>query len=390
MTTCSSRCCFDLAKGSLNKQGEELCGDQAAFWTDGSQAILILADGLGSGVKANILATLTTRIALTLLKKDATAAETFETILTTLPTCRVRGIAYCTLAIVRADSDGQCSIFEYDTPPAMLIRNGTPLALQREEAWIRGRRVGTTRCRLEPGDCLMLVSDGAIHAGLGNVFNHGWEWENVQDYVARINPNSAAEAAARLLATCRGLYGGSPGDDTTVAALMLKPHRELHLLVGPPADAGLDGDVVAAFMEAPGEKVLCGGTTAALVARELRRPLTTSMEYPDPEVPPTATLEGVALVTEGVVTLNAVLRHLEAYREHLLNFDPDAAGGAAALCRKLLFDCTHVHFWVGTAENPAHNHPEFHRSYLPKQVVLERLMALLPTLGKTVTHQTLK
>lgn len=261
----------DVAAGWVNKQGEELCGDRVVVWKDREQTLIVLADGLGSGVKANILSTLTTRIALTMLKHGESVSETLETLLNTLPTCKVRGIAYCTVSIIHIDASGLCRIVEYDNPPVFIVRNGVLLPLQRTAEAFGGKRVLSAQLQLMPGDALTVVSDGAIHAGLGVTFNHGWEWSNAGDYLCRIHADSAAEIAQQFLGTCLALYGGNPGDDTSVATFLFRAKQEAHVLVGPPADTGRDGPFIRDFMQQPGIKIVCGGTTAAIAARELRQ-----------------------------------------------------------------------------------------------------------------------
>ncbi len=374
----------DVATGWVNKHGEELCGDRVVVWKDEDQTLIVLADGLGSGVKANILSTLSTRIALTMLKNGESVTDTLETLLNTLPTCKVRGIAYCTVTIIRIDPEGLCRIVEFDNPPVFIVRNGSLLPLQRTVDTCGGKNILTAQLQLMPGDALTVVSDGAIHAGLGVTFNHGWEWSNAGSYLCRIHADSAAEIAHQFLSTCLTLYGGHPGDDTSVATLLYKAKKEAHVLVGPPADGAKDGHFIQAFMERPGIKIICGGTTAVIAARELRHEISTSVDYVDPAVPPIGHLQGIDLVTEGIVTLNRALQLLECFSNSLLAFDPHREDGATQLCRLLLFHSTHIHFWMGTAENPAHQHPDFYRHYLNKPNAISELTRLLTGIGKEV------
>lgn len=384
MTADTAPMVHDLATGWVNKFGEELCGDRVVVWKDNTQTLVILADGLGSGVKANILSTLTTRIALTMLKNGENVNETLETLLNTLPSCKVRGIAYCTVTIIRIDMAGLCRIVEFDNPPVFIVRNNRLLPVQRTKGLCGGKSVLTSQFQLMPGDALTVVSDGAIHAGLGVTFNHGWEWHNAGDYLCRIHADSAAEIAHQFLNTCYTLYGGHPGDDTSLATLLYKPMQETHVLVGPPADTKEDSQFIKSFIRCPGRKIICGGTTVAIAARELHQEIRTTLDYIDPSVPPIGFLEGIDLVTEGIVTLNRVLQLLEAFSENILAFDSDKADGATQLCRLLLFHSTHIHFWIGTAENPAHQHPDFYRHYLNKPKAISQLTQILEKIGKQV------
>ncbi len=384
MTADPSAMVHDLATGWVNKHGEELCGDRVVVWKDETQTLIILADGLGSGVKANILSTLTTKIALTMLKNGETVKETLETLLNTLPSCQVRGIAYCTVTIIKIDMSGICKIVEFDNPPVFIIRGGELLDVQRTTENWGGKNVLTSKFQLMPGDALTVVSDGAIHAGLGHTFNHGWEWSNAGDYLCRIHADSAAEIAQQFLYTCYKLYGGYPGDDTSLATLLYKPRQETHILVGPPADPKEDSDFVKSFLQRPGLKIVCGGTTAAIASRELRHEIRTTLDYHDPSVPPIGYLEGIDLVTEGIVTLNCALKILENFSEGILNFNSEKEDGATQLCKLLLYHSTHIHFWMGTADNPAHQHPAFYRHYLNKPKAISQLTQTLEKIGKHV------
>ena len=92
---------WDISVISRNKNGETLCGDQCALEWDGNDATVILSDGLGSGVKANILSTLTATMLTTMLKGSVPIDECVTTVAETLPMCKERKLAYATFTILQ-------------------------------------------------------------------------------------------------------------------------------------------------------------------------------------------------------------------------------------------------------------------------------------------------
>ena len=375
---------LDLASQSLNKRGEELCGDRVEVRRNERGLIIVLADGLGSGVKANILATLTTKIATTMLEQGESIEDTIDTIMDTLPVCQVRKIAYSTFGVIQIDKVGHCTIMEYDTPPFFLIRRGQLIQPECREITYSGKLVRFYGFDLQEGDALTLVSDGVIHAGMGNVLNHGWEWEHVGGFLERQSLKSADRINRRLIDNCNRLYGGLPGDDTTAVTVKVRVPENIHIFAGPPESPDRDAEFVSHFVRAAGKKIICGGTAATIVGRELHREIKTSLEYIDPDVPPTAVIEGIDLVTEGVMTLKKTMEMLERYQASQLEPDGFGNDGASRLAKLLINDCTHVYLWMGRAVNPAHQAPGFPIELSIKINVLHQLKQCLELLGRTV------
>lgn len=377
---------IDTAFKSINKHKEELCGDKVEFFKSDNKTILVLADGLGSGVKANILATLTTKIAITMLKNGETIEETLDTVMKTLPVCQTRQIAYSTMCIVEMDSEGNGTLYEYDNPPVFIVKKGQICHYPKEMLEIQGKKLKVSTFKLNENDFITVVSDGVIHAGIGHLLNHGWEWEHVADYLSRQSPTSAEYISRRLVEVCSKLYEGMPGDDTTVATLMYKKPELTHLFSGPPENAERDYEFAKEFLSLKGKRIVCGGTAAKIISRESDKELEID-DYIDKDLPPMARIEGMDLVTEGVLTLMKTLEILDSCKNGQLDFNFSKKDGATRLADLLLHHSTHIHFWIGKAINPAHQNPDFPIELSIKLNILERLIQTLKELGKTIFVQ---
>lgn len=380
---------IDVAYYSVNKFGEELCGDNVEIFHNEESTFVVMADGLGSGVKANILATMTTKIAGTMLKEGVSIAETVETITNTLPVCQVRKLAYSTFGIIQLSKNGQCHIIEYDNPPVFFIRDGEILEIEKKELTINQRLVRESYVDIQMEDTLVLVSDGVIHAGVGAVLNLGWQWENVADYLKKNVPGEkcADNISKGLLDVCKCLYSNKPGDDTTVVAVKIREQEIIDLFTGPPENAEKDKQLVKDFMAGPGKKVVCGGTAAKIISRELGREMEIDIDYINPEVPPIARIWGIDLVTEGVLTMSRALeiihRYCDTKEEGVITLK--SKDGATLLAKMLIEDCTHLNLWIGKAVNPAHQNPDFPIDLSIKLKVVDSLVETMRQLGKVVS-----
>lgn len=379
----------DTCYNSLIKKNEELCGDRVQIRQDTEGTLLVLSDGLGSGVKANILATLTSTIIMTMLSEGATIEDTVETIAHTLPVCKERHIAYSTFMILRISKNGDVYLVEYDNPACILVRNGQPVPLSYTEKTIAGKPMRESRFKAQYGDYLVVVSDGVTQAGMGETLSFGWGWESVAHFISEecsLQP-SAPRLIAKVLDMGRELYLGKPGDDTTVAvAHVLQPQR-VSMFSGPPKKPEDDKRIVDDFMTSGGIRVVSGGTTAEILARELERPLEVSIDYAS-DLPPVAKIRGIDLVTEGVMTIKRVLELLDEYiqspasEEMLRNLDQE--NGASRLARILIERCTDLHLFIGKAVNPAHQNQDFPVELRVKFRLLDDLAEKMTQMGRHV------
>lgn len=380
----------DLGIDRLNKHHEELCGDNVEVVRNGDSTIVVLADGLGSGVKANILSKLTAKILATLMTNGFPMEEAVETIVDTLPVCRERDIAYSTFSILQLHHDGSGYLAEFDNPAMFRLRKGRVLPLDSQTREISGKRIRESRFEVAPGDLFVLVSDGVIHAGVGQSLNLGWQWEHVADYLQKTwrGDLSAKTVSKLLISVCDGLYAGVPGDDTTVVSILARKPVSLSVLVGPPVQAEEDTQVVREFLMREGPHVVCGGTTSQIVARELGAEVETRFDYVNPAIPPIAKIRGIDLATEGVLTLRKTLEQLQACLADGSSMQAYLAlgnrDGASRLAKMLLEDCTDVCFWVGRAMNPAHQNPDFPLNLGLKLKLVEEIAGTLRQAGKQV------
>lgn len=381
----------ETSANSLKKHGEELCGDKVEIIRDNDKVTVVLADGLGSGVKANILASLTSKIAATMLSKGADIVEVVETVASTLPVCHEREIAYSTFSILQVDNNGLARLVEFDNPEAILILNGEDAAVSKKKLTVDGKIIKESNFYMVPGDVCILFSDGAVHAGVGKLLNFGWQRENIVEYITQYYKKDmpASFFTKQLLGACNSLYMEQPGDDTTVVTARVCMDQSCTVMVGPPADSKKDSELVNRLIESSGKKVLCGGTTSMIVSRVTGRELKVNLDYIAPDVPPVGYIDGIDLVTEGVVTLGKVYEILKEIS--LPDYDADAGSmlnkkdGASMLSWLLLEQCTKVHFIVGKAMNPAHQNPDLPYNLGIKMGLVRNIAGLLKGFGKKVT-----
>lgn len=384
-----SRLCTDIGYHSLYKYGEELCGDHIeVVEQQENTSVIVLADGLGSGVKANILSTLTSKIISTMMANQLSIEECVSTIASTLPVCQVRKVAYSTFTIIRIVNYEYAEIYQYDNPHLIFIRDGQSMDYLESSLEIDGKTIYKSKIDLKENDTFVMFSDGVIHAGVGEHLNFGWLRENVIDFMNVIYDNaySAKTLATLLTDKCNSLYGNHPGDDTTVCVVKIRQRQPMNLLIGPSKNPEDDEKMLSLFFSKEGKHIVCGGTTSTIVSRYLDKPVMMDSEYIDKDVPPTASIEGVDLVTEGVLTINKVLEYAKSYlnnndKYYDWSYKRD---GASMISRYLFEEATDIHFFVGRAMNPAHQNPELPINFNIKMHLIDELATCLQKMGKRV------
>lgn len=381
--------CAEIGFKSMNKFGEQLCGDHIDIVEQGEDSqVIVLADGLGSGVKASILSTLTSKIISTMIAEGLSVEDCVGTIAATLPVCSVRGVAYSTFTIIRLINNEEAEIIEYDNPMVILLRDGKNYEIPKTEMNIGGKTIYRSRIKLQENDIFIAMSDGCIHAGVGMALNFGWERKDIIDYMETFFQVgfTAKTLATILLDECYKLYGNKPGDDTTVCVVRIRSREPMNLLFGPPSDRNDCNKMMGLFFSKEGKHIICGGTTSSIAAKYLGKDLKPSLDFIDPEIPPTATLEGVDLVTEGVITVNKVLTYAKDYLEDNESYTKWSykKDGASQIARLLFEEATDINFFVGKAINPAHQNPDLPINFNIKMQLVRELSECLKKMGKTI------
>ena len=380
--------CADIGYRCANHVGEQLCGDHIDVieQEDGS-TIIVLADGLGSGVKASILSTLTSKMLSTMISEGLSIEECVHTMAATLPVCSVRQVAYSTFTVVRL-CGSVAEIMQYDNPMLILLRDGEEYDYEKTELNIEGKKIYSSRVKLEEGDILIMMSDGCVHAGVGRVLNFGWKRSDIVDFMKTYYDAgfTAKTLSTVLLDECVRLYGGEPGDDTSICTIRVRKRAAINLLFGPPADRDDSGKMMSLFFSKEGKHIVCGGTTSSIAAKYLRKPLRVELKSSDPDIPPIAHVEGIDLVTEGVITINKVLEYAKDYladNESYVKWSYKH-DGASQIARLLFEEATDVNFFVGRAINPAHQNPNLPINFSIKMKLVTDLSDCLEKMGKRV------
>ena len=381
--------CADIGYKSINHVGEELCGDHVDVVEENENStVIVLADGLGSGVKASILSTLTAKIISTMMAAGLPIEECVSTIAATLPVCSLRGVAYSTFTIIHLLNNEVAEIIQYDNPHVILIRNFENYDYPKIEMNIEGKKIYKSTIKLQEDDVFIAMSDGCPHAGLGGLYNFGWKREEIADYMLALVAGgyTAKNLSTMLVDECNRLYGNKPGDDTTACVVKIRKREPMNILFGPPSNRDDANRMMALFFSKEGKHIICGGTTSSIAARYLGKPVRATLSFERSDVPPIAEIEGVDLVTEGVITMNKVIQYAKDYlAENALydewNFKKD---GASRISRLLFEEATDINFYVGRAINPAHQNPDLPINFNIKMNLVEELTAALKKMGKRI------
>ena len=381
--------CAEIGYKSINHDGEQLCGDHIDIVEQGNDStVIVLADGMGSGVKASILSTLTSKIISTMMAASLPLEECVSTIAATLPVCSVRGVAYSTFTIMHIIDSHTVELIQYDNPHIIYIRDGELYDYPKTELNIGGKTIYKSVIRLKEDDIIIAMSDGCPHAGIGIAYNFGWKWEDIADYMLGLSNGgfTAKVLSTMLIDEVNRLYGGKPGDDATACVIKIRKRVPMNILFGPPSDRDDCDRMMSLFFSKEGKHIICGGTTSSIAAKWLRKPLRPKLDFERSDVPPIAELEGVDLVTEGVITVNKVVEYANDYIQNNDSYEEwgYSHDGASLISRLLFEEATDINFYVGKAINPAHQNPNLPINFNIKMNLVQELSEALKKMGKRI------
>lgn len=367
-----------------NHEDERICGDVflSERVKEENRIIAVLSDGMGHGVKANILATLTATMALNFTREHKDFNTIAEIIMNTLPVCSVRQISYSTFTIIDIDINGKVYILEYDNPQTTILR-GTKIfepqwkCVMLESEKNKGKELRSCTFHPQKGDRILFCSDGITQSGLGSKrFPFGWSIDGLNNFISETVEKkpyiSARKLARKVLNIAVGHDNYHPKDDTSCASIYFREPRKLLLVTGPPYEKKKDIDLAMAVHKYEGKKILCGATTSEIVARELGLEIRDSFEFLDNDLPPISYIDKINLVTEGILTLTKVTEILNA---HDSNY---ALGkGPADQIVDLFLQCDEIHIIIGTRINIAHQDPTLPIELEIRRTVVKRIARLL-------------
>lgn len=364
-----------------NHANERICGDTflSGRVKEENRTVVVLSDGMGHGVKASLLSTLTATMALNFTKEHKDVYKIAEIIMNTLPVCSERKISYSTFSVVDIDNEGNASILEYDNPECIVLRGEEVFSPQwqcliMEGDKNAGKEIKSCVFKAQKEDRIILMSDGVAQAGLGKgKYLFGWGKENVQEFVLQAVKEkaeiSADKLAAKVVNKAHAIDVYQAKDDISCAVIYFREPRQLLVCSGPPFEKEKDKELSEKVKSFSGKKIICGGTTADIIGHHLNIKIHDTLEFDDPDLPPISHMEGIDLVTEGILTLSKVSQLLEKYDTRT-----EPGTGPADLIVKHFLESDKINFLIGTAINVAHQDPnlpielEIRRSVVKKIV----------------------
>lgn len=385
---------IDVDYNQTYKTGQKIGGDVflQSRESQTNHVVCTLSDGLGSGVKANVLANLTANMAHRLSFSPLNLTKSAKIIMNTLPVCSERKISYSTFTIadIRNGEEGEIDVqlVEYDNPPALYFKRETLVKLDsdlvnlKREGALKEELIRHSSFSMSEGDRLVMFTDGVTQAGMGKVFPLGWRSSGVATYIRELivkEPQiSARDLAAAISRKANALDSFAAQDDITCAVVYVRKPRKTLIVTGPPFTKEKDELLAQKIREFDGRKIVSGGTTAQIVSRLFEKKVTVDLSLWSPSVPPPSKMDGIDLVTEGMLTLSKVATVLEK-KESLNRMSNDAVKKFV----EILINSDQVSFIVGTKINEAHQDPS-----IPVEIGIRR--SIISRIRKALEQNYLK
>lgn len=380
---------FFIEVGSYqnNKFNNIVCGDCVLLrkCIGENRNIAVLSDGLGSGVKANVLSTMTASMAMNFRVRHEPILRTIKAIMDTLPVDSVRNISYSTFTIIDVDSDGEAKIVEFDNPPLLLVRDNKVTRIKTDDTIIKRKAEGDRQderlikmsdITLKKEDRLICFSDGVSQSGIGNRdMPFGWE-DGIDEFIEELlkkNPKiSARELSMRIVKQAELNDILKPKDDTSCVVLYVREPRRLLICTGPPFSENKDKYLAEIVSHYKGKKIVCGGTTSQILSRELKREITVNIDDIAAGLPPSSQMEGIDLMTEGIITLGALSELLRKGMNNKVSGE-----GPAWEIYRMILDADIIDLVVGTKINVAHQDPSLPVELEIRRNVVKNIAVLL-------------
>ncbi|MDD5361832.1 MAG: SpoIIE family protein phosphatase [Ignavibacteria bacterium] len=372
----------EIEYSQMSKKPGRPCGDVIDFFRDENSTVIFFADGLGSGIKANIAATMCTSRLKELHKGGFSLRQAFNSVLNTMEDAKVSGMPYAVFTVMKISTEGITTILSYEMPPPMFFSKRNSSVLQQRIFTVDNSIIGESNCFLHPAEGIVLVSDGLINAGMGKSLKAGWKIEGVNDFINKELSTGVSFKSLPEIINYRAkkLWDGALYDDCSVIFANCIKGKTINLLTGPPVNPDDDANVVSEFMSMDGLKIICGGSTAKIVARQIDKKLIIDDDFQSEMTPPSYTIDGIDLVTEGAVTLNQVYNIWGEEHKRLEKFNP------VTELYILLAAVDRVNFFVGKSKNPAVESINFtQRGILSREKIVSLLADKLKADGKLVT-----
>jgi hypothetical protein len=367
-----------------NHGDERVCGDVflSRRIREEGRIVVVLSDGIGHGIKANLLATLTSTLAVNFTQEHKSIDRIAEIIMDTLPVDREKQLNFSTFTIIEVDQEGNVSILEYENPKTLILRGSLIL----EPGWNcimlnseknSGKEVLSTNFKAAKEDRIVFFTDGVVQSGLGSDrFPVGWGEENVNNFILGLVKDehdiSAVKLASMVINKTNQNDDFNPKDDISCAVIYFREPRKLMICTGPPQDPGKDSVFASILQQFNGKKIVCGATTGNVIAREWSTEIIDETLILDPELPPVSQMTGVDLITEGILTLSKVSELLKDYNQNY-----KLGKGPADEIVKLILESDEIRFLVGTSINIAHQDPTLPVELELRRTVVHRIVRIL-------------